>query len=54
MLCDIHAAGLQSKQIDLATVPVMAESTVSRLRELKESPSSSTWFKDHLSSRKLS
>ena len=41
-------AGLQSKRIDLATVPVMAESTVSRLRELKESPSSSTWFKGHL------
>jgi len=25
----------------------MVESTISRLRELKESPISSTWFKDH-------
>ena len=40
-------AGLQSKEIDFVTIPVMTESTESRLRELKEFPSS-TWFNDHL------
>jgi len=55
MLCDVlHTVAklqgsLQSKQIDLAAVPGMVESTLSRLRELKETPSSSTWFKDHKS-----
>lgn len=39
---------LQSKELDLATVPVMVEGTISRLRELKNYPESSTWFKDHV------
>ena len=38
---------LQGKDIDLASVPVMVESITKRLKELKESPKSSTWFKDH-------
>ena len=38
---------LQSKEIDLASVPEMVESTTKRLRELKNDASSSTWFKDH-------
>ena len=38
---------LQGKDIDLASVPVKLESTTKRLKELKESPKSSTWFKDH-------
>ena len=54
MLCDVlhnvaKLQGLQSKQIDLAAVPIMDESTLSRLREWKETPSSSTCFKDHTS-----
>ena len=53
MLCDVlHTVAklqgsLQTKQLNLATVPVMTESTVSRLKEMKEYPMSSTWFKDH-------
>ena len=49
-MCDVlHTVAnlqdsLQSKQLDLATVPVI---TFSRLMELKESPTSSTWFVDH-------
>lgn len=39
---------LQSKGIDLASVSVMTDSTIKRLKELKENPKSSTWFKDHL------
>ncbi len=52
MLCDVlHTVAklqgsLQSKQLDLATVPVMVESTISRLKELKEYLTSSTWFND--------
>ena len=38
---------LQAKQIDLASVPGMVDSTTKRLKELKERVSSSTWFKDH-------
>ena len=55
MLCDVlHTVTklqgiLQAKQLNLAMVPVMIDSTVSRLRELKEEPRSSTWFKDHTS-----
>ena len=55
MLCDVlHTVdklqgSLQCKQLDLATVPVMVESTVSRLKDLKERPTSSTWFNDHAS-----
>ncbi len=53
MLCNVlHTVAklqgsLQSKELDLAIVPVMVDSTVSRLVELKENPLSSTWFKDH-------
>ena len=38
---------LQGKEIDLASVPAMIESTTKWLKELKESPKSSTWFKEH-------
>ena len=38
---------LQDKEVDLASVPGMVESTTQRLKELKESTDSSTWFKDH-------
>ena len=38
---------LQGNDIDLASVPVKLESTTKWLKELKESPKSSTWFKDH-------
>ncbi len=53
MLCDVlHTVaklqgGLQSKDLDLSVVPVMVQTTTGRLRELKDNPSSSTWFKDH-------
>ena len=40
---------LQGKEIDLAIVPGMVESTTKRLKELKENTNSSTWFKDHCS-----
>ena len=55
MLCDVlHTiaklqGSLQSKELDLAIVPVMVNSTIARLDELKEKPLSSTWFKDHMS-----
>ena len=54
MLCDIlHSVAkvhgsLQSKELNLATVPVMVSGTIKRLQELKEHPATSTWFKDHL------
>ena len=38
---------LQAKEIDLASVPGMVDSTTKRLKEQKERVSSSTWFKDH-------
>ena len=53
MLCDVlHTVAklqgsLQSKALDLATVPVMVQSTISRLQEIKNDVSSTTWFKDH-------
>ncbi len=54
MLCDLlHTVtklhgSLQSKELDIATVPVMVDACIKRLKELKEKPASSTWFKDHL------
>ena len=48
MLCDIlHAVAklhgsLQSKELNLATVPVMVSGTIKRLQELKEHPATST------------
>ena len=51
MLCDVvHTVaklqgGLQSKDLDLITVPVMVESILSRLQEIKDDISSTTWFK---------
>ena len=39
---------LQSKELDLASVPTMVSNTTKRLKELKEHPNSSTWFKDHM------
>lgn len=53
MLCDVlHTlaklqGSLQAKNLNLASVPVMVESTTARLRELKDKPTTSTWFKDH-------
>ena len=47
MLCDVlHTVAklqgsLQSKELDLATVPILVQSTVSRLQEFKDVPSSS-------------
>ena len=38
---------LQGKEVDLASVPGMVDSTIQGLKELKENTSSSTWFKDH-------
>ena len=54
MLCDVThivaklQGSLQSKVLDLAAVPVMVKSTISRLNENKDVSSSSTWFKDHV------
>ena len=39
--------GLQVKDINLASLPAMVDSTTKRLIDLKENVSSSTWFKDH-------
>ena len=53
MLCDVlHTiaklqSALQAKSLDLASVPCMVESTISRLQELKDNPSTSTWFIEH-------
>ena len=53
MLCDVlHVVAklqgsLQTKDLDLATIPAMVDGTITRLKELKEKPVSSTWFKDH-------
>jgi hypothetical protein len=55
MLCDVlHTlaklqGSLQSKGLNLACVPGMVESSIARLKELKEMPNTSTWFKDHVS-----
>ena len=55
MLCDVlhnvaalHAS-LQAKDIDLASLPAMVESTTKRLMELKENVNTCTWFKNHSS-----
>ena len=54
MLCDVlHTVAklhgsLQSKQLDFATVSVMVESTIKRLREFKESPATSLGLKTAL------
>ena len=54
MLCDVLytvaklESSLQTKYLDLSMVPVMVLTTVVRLKELKDYPSNSTWFKDHL------
>ncbi len=53
MQCDIlHTVAklqgsLQSNDLDLSIIPTMGEGTLSRLKELKETSSSSTWFKNH-------
>ena len=55
MLCDIlHTlaklqGSLQSQSLNLACVPGMVEGAIARLKELKEKPDTSTWFKDHIS-----
>ena len=38
---------LQGKEVDLASVPGMVESTLDCLKELKEDTNTTTWFKDH-------
>ena len=38
---------LQAKEIDLASVPRIIDSTTKRLKEVKERVGSGTWFKDH-------
>ena len=38
---------LQGKEVDLASVPGMVESTLNRLKELKEDTNTTTWFKEH-------
>ncbi len=38
---------LQSKELNLSSVPDMVSNTKDRLKELKEKPHTSTWFKDH-------
>ena len=38
---------LQGKEVDLVSVPGMVESTLDRLKELKNDPNTTTWFKDH-------
>ena len=54
-VCDIQhtVATLQArvkvKDIDLASVLAMTESTTKRLMELKENVNTSTWFKNHFS-----
>ena len=54
ILCDVLytvaklESSLQTKYLDLSMVPVMVLTTVVRLKELKDYPSNSTWFKDHL------
>ncbi len=40
---------LQSEKLDLASVPTMVTNTINRLKELKEKPDTSTWFKNHAS-----
>ena len=53
MLCDVLQTiaklqgCLQSKDLDLSVVPAMVQSTVDALKELKDNPTHSTWFKDH-------
>ena len=55
MLCDVlHSvaalqASLQAKDINLARIPAMVESTTKRLMELKEDVNTGTWFKNHSS-----
>jgi len=38
---------LQGKEVDLASGPGMVESTLERLKELKEDTNTTTWFKSH-------
>ena len=54
-VCDIQhtvailQARVKVKDIDLASVLEMTESTTKRLMELKENVNTSTWFKNHFS-----
>ena len=53
-LCDVLytvaklQTSLQTKDLHLSMVPVMVQTMVGRLKELKDYPSNSTWYKDHL------
>ncbi len=42
-------SSLQSEKLDLTSVPTMVTNTINRLKELKEKPDTSTWFKNHAS-----
>ena len=44
----LQKSSLQTKDLDLSMVPVMVQTTVGRLKKLKDYPSNSTCFKDHL------
>ena len=54
MLCDVlHTvtklqSNLQTKDLDLPMVPVLVQTMVGRLKEFKDYPCNSTWFKHHL------
>ena len=39
---------LQGKEVNLASVPGMVESTLDCLKELEEDTNTTTWFKDHI------
>ena len=54
MLCDIlHTVAklqrsLQTKSIDIASVPAIVDGTIACLKELKDDTKTSTWFKDDM------
>ena len=55
MLCDVlhkvaklQSSRLQTKDLDLSMVPVIGQTMVGSQKGMKDYPSNSTWFKDHL------
>ena len=49
MLCDVtHIVAKLQGSLQSKVLPVMVKSTISRLNEIKDVSSSSTWFKDHV------
>ena len=57
MLCDVLdtvaklQGSLQSRELDHSVVSMMVETTLKRLKELKDHPPSSTWFNNFFGSR---